>query len=182
MVGGVITVKMVALVAVCPFTVTVMAPVVAPTGTEVVMLVTVLAITVAEVSLNSTILLEGVASKFVPEIVTVVPTTPDNGVKDEIAGGGITVKFEALVAVCPYTVTVIVPVVAPEGTEVVILVTLLAVTVAVVPLNFTVLLAGVASKFVPDIITVVPTPPDAGVNEVMVGGGITVKFVALLAV
>ena len=75
-----------------------------------------------------------------------------------------------------------VPVVAPDGTEVVMLVVVLAVTVAEVPLNFTILLTGVASKLVPDIVTVVPTPPDAGVNDAMVGGGMTVKFVALVAV
>ena len=76
-----------------------MTPVVAPEGTEVVMLVAELAETVAEVPLNFTVLLAGVALKFVPEIVTVVPTPPDDGVNDEIIGGGITVKLEALVAV-----------------------------------------------------------------------------------
>ena len=48
----------------------------------------------------------------------------------------LTVKSEALVAVWPSTVTVILPVVAPAGTEVVILRVVEAVTTAVVPLNY----------------------------------------------
>ena len=52
MVGGTVTVKIVALVAVLPATVTVIAPVVAPVGTVTVMLVAVLAVTVAAVPLN----------------------------------------------------------------------------------------------------------------------------------
>ena len=67
------------------------------------------------------------------------------------------------------TVTVIVPVVAPTGTDVVMLVAVLAVTTAVVPLNFTMLLAGVKSKFVPVIVTEVPIGPLVGVKLVIVG-------------
>lgn len=81
----------------------------------------------------------------------------------------VTVKLVALVAVFPPTVTVIFPVVAPAGTVVVILVVVLAETTAVVPLNFTVLLAGVALKFVPVMVTLVPTGPLEGVKLVMVG-------------
>jgi len=80
-----------------------------------------------------------------------------------------TVKFVALVPVSPATVTVIAPVVEPVGTDVVILVAVLAVTVAVVPLKFTVLLAGVVLKFAPVIVTDVPTGPLPGVNEVRMG-------------
>ena len=47
----------------------------------------------------------------------------------------VTVKSEALVAVLPDTVTVIFPVVAPTGTVVVMLVDVLAVSVALLPLN-----------------------------------------------
>ena len=79
-----------------------------------------------------------------------------------------TVKTPLLVAVLPPTVTEIDPVVAPVGTVVVILVAELAVTNAVVPLNFTILLAGVVSKFVPVIVTDVPTRPLVGVKLVMV--------------
>ena len=55
--------------------------------------------------------------KFVPVITTLVPTGPLAGEKPVIVGAGITVKPLALVAVPPGVVTVIAPVVAPEGTE-----------------------------------------------------------------
>ena len=54
--------------------------------------------------------------KFVPLMVTLVPTAPLAGVKLVIVGGLITVKVPALVAVPPGVVTLIVPVVAPAGT------------------------------------------------------------------
>jgi hypothetical protein len=178
-----VMVKSVALVAVLPATVTVIFPVVAPAGTDVVMLVAVLAVAVAVVPLKRTVLFAGVVLKFVPVIVTVVPSGPEAGVKLVIVGsdGVVTVKSVALVAVLPATVTVILPVVAPAGTVVVMDVVVLAVAVAVVPLNLTVLLAGVALKFVPVIVTVVPVTPDVGVKEVIVGDVpvVTVKFAAL---
>jgi hypothetical protein len=71
------------------------------------------------------------------------------------------------------------------GTVVVMLVAVLAVATAVVPLNLTILFAGVVLKLVPVIVTVVPITPEVGVNEVMLGTGVgtvTVKFVALVAV
>ena len=82
---------------------------------------------------------------------------------------GATVKLVALVAVLPPTVTEIGPVVAPDGTVAVILVDVLAVTVAAVPLNITMLFAGVVSKFVPVMVTVVPMGPLAGAKLVIVG-------------
>ena len=57
----------------------------------------------------------------VPKIVTELPTPPLVGVKlVMVGGGGLTVKFVGLVAVPPGVVTAIGPVVAPEGTLVVI--------------------------------------------------------------
>ena len=144
-------------------------PVTAPVGTVVVMLVAMLAVTTAVVLLNLTILFAGVVSKFVPVMVTDDPTGPLVGLKLLIAGGGIKVKFVELVAVSPFTVTVIAPEVAPTGTAQMMLVAVPAVLVAVVPLNFTVLLAKAGSKLVPVIITVTPTPPLTGLKEVMVG-------------
>ncbi len=44
------------------------------------------------------------------------------------------------------------------------------VTTAGAPLNATILLAGVALKFVPVIVTKVPAAPVVGVNDVIVGG------------
>ena len=109
--------------------------------------------------------------KLVPVMVTDVPTAPLVGLKLVMVGAGaaVTVKLVALVPVSPPTVTVMAPVVAPVGTDVVMPVLVLAVTVAVVPLNFTVLLAGVVEKFVPEIVTVAPTVPLVGAKPLMVG-------------
>ena len=54
--------------------------------------------------------------KFVPLIVTLVPTGPLVGVKLVIVGAGMTVKLVALVPVPPGVVTLSAPVVAPAGT------------------------------------------------------------------
>ena len=51
-----------------------------------------------------------------PVSVTVAPKAPLAGVKLVRVGAGTRVKLEALVAVPPIVVTVIVPVVAPVGT------------------------------------------------------------------
>src|SRR5213594_768399 len=91
----------------------------------------------------------------------------------------VTVKLEALAAVPPGVVTLIVPVVAPVGTVAVICVAELTVNVAVVPLNFT---AVAPVKAVPVIVTLAPTTPVVGEKLVMAGGGITVKLLALVAV
>ena len=165
---GAVTVKLLPLVAVFPATVTVMVPVDAPDGTVVVMLVEELAVTVANVPLKRTVLSVGVALKFVPVMVTVVPMGPLAGVKLKIEST-VTIKLLPLVAVFPATVTAIVPVDAPAGTVVVRLVAELAVTVANVPLKRRVLSVVVVLKFVPVIVTVVPMGPLAGVKVVMVG-------------
>ena len=81
----------------------------------------------------------------------------------------VTRKPAALVAVRPPTVTVIGPVDAPIGTEVVMLIAELAVTVAVIPLNFTMLLLVVVLKFVPVMVTVVPVEPLVGVKDEIEG-------------
>ena len=54
--------------------------------------------------------------KFVPVIVTPVPTGPLVGVKAVIVGAEVTVKLAALVTVPPGAVTLTGPVVAPVGT------------------------------------------------------------------
>jgi hypothetical protein len=93
----------------------------------------------------------------------------------------VTVKLTPLLATPP-TVTTTFPVVAPAGTAAVMLVALQLVGVAVVPLNFTVLVPCVAPKFAPAIVTDVPTNPDAGFKLVMLGAGtVTVKLTPLLA-
>src|SRR2546427_1297722 len=88
----------------------------------------------------------------------------------------VTVKLEALVAVPPGVVTLIVPVVAPVGTVAVICVAELTVNVAVVPLNFT---AVAPVNAVPVIVTLAPIAPLVGEKLVMEGGGMTVKGLAL---
>ena len=75
-------------------------------------------------------------------------------------------KSVALVAVPPGVVTVILPVVAPDGTVAVTDVAVLVVNVAVTPLNLT---AVTPVRFVPVIVTLVPTGPLVGVNDVIVG-------------
>lgn len=180
-----VTVKFVADVAVCPPTVTVIVPVVAPDGTVTVRLVALAAVTVAVVLLNFTVLFAGVALKFVPVIVTGVPTGPDDGEKPDMVGTGITVKSDADVPVCPPTVTVILPVVAPLGTVAISCVAEAEVTVAVTLLNFTVLLPGVVLKFVPLMVIPVPDTPEVGVKLETVGingATLTVKSVAEVAV
>jgi hypothetical protein len=112
-----------------------------------------------------------VAPKFAPVIVTVVPISPDVGFKLAMLGAGVvTVKLTPLLATPP-TVTTTFPVVVPAGTGATMLVALQLVGVAVVPLNFTVLVPWVAPKFAPAIVTGVPTTPDVGFKLVMFGGG-----------
>ena len=76
--------------------------------------------------------------KFAPVIVTAAPTTPVVTDRLVILGAGTTVKFTPLLA-WPDTVTTTFPVVAPLGTVTPILDAPHDVTVAVVPLNLTVL-------------------------------------------
>jgi hypothetical protein len=101
-------------------------------------------------------------------IVTVVPTGPEVGEKEMIVGGAaaVTVKLWELVAVPSGVVTLIGPVVAPEGTVVVTLVFEFAVNVADTPLNVTLV---AAMRSVPVIVTDVPTGPLVGENEEIVG-------------
>src|SRR2546425_11220678 len=99
-------------------------------------------------------------------------------------GGTVTVKLLALVAVPPGVVTLIDPVVAPLGTLVVIWVSVTPLKAAAVPLKVT---AVAPLKWLPLIVTVVPTGPLVGLKELIVGGGaVTVMLpprgvVALLA-
>ena len=108
--------------------------------------------------------------KFVPVIVTVVPTGPLVGVKLVIVGAGtplVTVKEVALVPVPPEVVTAIGPVVAPAGTVAVICTAEPTENVgAVTPLNLT---AVAPVKPLPLIVTDVPGVPEVGVKPVTAG-------------
>ena len=133
-VGVASTVKFEPPVIVMPFTVSEIGPVNAFTGTVTFILLVVDEFTVAGIPLNET---EGVVLKFVPVIVTMAPSEPLEGLNPIIVGVDRTTKLFVLRTVTPLTVTEIFPEVAPEGTVVVRLPVLEAVTTAVVLLNFT---------------------------------------------
>ena len=85
---------------------------------------------------------------MVPVTVICVPGAPIVGVKLVIVGGPVgtpevRVKLSRLVTVFAATVTAIDPVVAVAGTVTVNCVAVAVVTVLIMPLNLTVLLAGV---------------------------------------
>src|SRR5204863_3939 len=162
------------------FVVTTTLPVAAPAGTTATIEVALqLVIEVAAVPLNATVLDPCVAPKFVPVIVTDVPTAPELGTRDVIDGGTVTVKVTPLLGA--FVVTTTLPVVAPAGTMTTIEVALqLVIEVAPVSLNATVLDPCVAPKFVPVIVTEVPTAPEVGASDVIDGGTVTVKVTPLL--
>jgi hypothetical protein len=164
----VLTVKFVALVAVPPGVVTEILPVVAPVGTVAVICVAESTWNVvAVVVLNFTELVVKLAPltvplKFVPVILTDVPTGPKAGVKVVIVGAGAvtTVKLVALVR-CPAAVyTWIGPVVAPDGTTAVTEVALVVVGVTRLDVLKRTWVGGVTKA--PLIVTVEPTKPLAG--------------------
>lgn len=160
-----------------PGVVTEIGPLLAPFGTMAV-------IVCASTTVKTAVLLPNITLvavvKFVPLIVTCVPTGPLAGVKFAIAGAAITAKLVPLVAKPPGVVTVIGPEVAPAGTVAMIFMPL-NLNDALVPLNVT---EVAPLRFAPLIVTDVPTLPLAGVKPVIVGGrcATTVKFVPLCAV
>src|SRR5271170_926431 len=164
-----------------PLTVTTTLPVVAPVGTVATIKVALqLPIVVAVVPLNCTVLEPWVEPKFVPVIVTDEPTAPDVGDRLVMLGADTTVNDDPLLATL-LTVTTTLPVVAPVGTVATIEVApQLPIVVAVVPLNFTVLVPCVEPKFVPVIVTDAPTAPVVGDKLVMLGVGSTVNADPLL--
>jgi hypothetical protein len=165
--GGPIT-KFVALVAVPDGVVTWILPDVAPVGTVAVMDVgEVTVTTVALVLLNRTCV---APQKFAPVTDTIVPATPEAGLNDEIVGAGaaVTVNADDAAGASPFPTTTL-PVVAPQGTEVLSVVAPVIVNAAVTPLNVTEVTFGFW-KFVPVIVTGVPGGPVLGLTFVMVGG------------
>jgi hypothetical protein len=179
MLGVVNTVKPTPLLA-TPETVTTTFPAVAPVGTGTVIELAPQLVGVVAVPLNVTVLVPWLDPKLVPLIFTEVPMAPVVGARLVMLGA--TVKLNPLLA-APLTVTTTLPLVAPEGTVATIDVGLQPVAVAGMPLNVTVLVPCVASKFVPAIVTDVPTGPKLGDKPVMLGPvpG-TVKLTPLLIV
>lgn len=173
-----VTVKVPPLANAAP-TLTSRGPVVAPVGTGTTMVVALQLVGVPAVPLNVTALVPCVAPKFAPLIVTDVPSGPDPGLTFEMTGDGVTVKPTPLLATPPTVTTTLPPVIAPEGTGATTLVSLQLVGTVGVPLKETELNPFVAPKFVPLIVTEVPTVPDEGFKLVICGE--TVKNTELLA-
>jgi hypothetical protein len=176
-----LTVKLLALVTEPPGVVTLIGPVVAPAGTVAVILVALTTLNVAATPLKVTLV---AAVRFVPVIVTVVPTGPKVGANEVIVGAAATIvtsKVCELQSLPPGVVTQIFPVIAPVGTVAVIFVGESTVKFAETPWNVT-LVAPV--KFVPVIVTDVPTGALVGEKEVTVGlaEAVTVKCWELVAV
>lgn len=166
---AVVTVKGTPLLAV-PRTVTTTLPLVAPLGTETTMLVALQLVGVPARPLKVTVLEPWLAPKFAPLMVTEVPRGPDVGLMPEMLGARTTVNVIPLLWIPP-TVTTTGPVVAPAGTEVMMLVALQFDTVAAVPLNITVLVPCVEPKLVPVMVTETPTAPLVWLKLVTVGVG-----------
>lgn len=170
--------KLLKLVPVSDPTVTVIFPVVASEGTVEVILVAVLAVTVAVTPLNFTMLLIGIELKFVPAIVTDVPAGPLVGVNDVIMGVACTKENPTFVAAPPGVVTDTLPVVPAATTAVTLVGETTVNDVAAVPPKLT---AVAPVRFVPVIVTVAPVPALVGVNDVITGAGTKVNpvFVAV---
>src|SRR5215469_7025580 len=165
---GLFTVKATPLLATLE-TVTTIFPVRAPFGTGTAMLAALQFVGVAVIPLNVTVLVLCVLPKLVPVMVTGVPMFPEVGLTELMLGVGVTVKLTPLLA-RPFAVTTTLPVVAPEGTAITIVVAFqLTAVPAPVPLNVTVLVPWLAPKFVPVIVTWAPTGPEFGFTLVMVG-------------
>ena len=115
-------------------------PVAAPAGTGATIRVLDQLVVRAAMPLNSTklALVPTVGPKFVPLTLTTVPMGPALGLTLLMFGGGVTAKGRPLLA-DPVTVTTTLPVVAPTGTDVSMLVSLQEVAVAGVPLKVIVL-------------------------------------------
>ncbi len=165
----------------CPDTVTTTDPDVAPVGTFATIFVADHdVIDVAGVPLKVIVLVPWVDPKLKPFTVTEAPTLPEVGLMLVIPGPDPTTKITPLLDKPP-TVTMTGPVVAPLGTGTAMLVALQAVGTAGVPLKVTTLEPCVDPKFVPVIVTAVPTFPEPGLNEVMLGIAPTTKLTPLLA-
>jgi hypothetical protein len=172
-------VKFEPLVAVPDGVVTEIRPVVAPGGTVAMTRSSLTKLNAADTPFKRTAFTP--VNRF-PLTVTAVPTFPLVGEKLLIVGPlPLTVKFEELVAVPAPVVTVILPVVAPEGTVAVTRSSLTKLNAADTPLKRT---AFTPVKLFPLIVTDVPTEPLEGEKLLIVGAlsTVTVKFEELVAV
>jgi hypothetical protein len=115
-----------------------------------------------------------------PVRVTTSPTTAVLGDTPVIPNDSTTVKLFPLLAT-PEAETTALPVVAPIGTVVIMLVALQLVGVASAPLKLTVPVPCAEPKLVPLMVTEVPTLPEVTERLLILGAGITVKLTVLLA-
>ena len=152
------------LVAVPPGVVTEIVPLVAAFGTVADMWLASVTEKVADVPLNFTLV---APVKSVPVIVTLAPTNPLVGEKLVIVGTATAnVKLLAETAVpCGVTMEIF-PVTAPLGTTAVTVVALTAINAAAAPPIVT---EVAPLKFVPVIVTELPTAPLVGLKLVMLG-------------
>ena len=138
-------------------------------GTAVEIDVDVAELKIAKLPLKSVRSFAMAVSKFVPLIVTAVPAKPIAGENPVIDGAfeEVTWNEPLLVALPAGAVTLIVPEVAPPGTDTTNWVIVADVTVADVPLKLTVFWLGTVLKEVPFMVTVVPTGPLVGTNPMI---------------
>ena len=178
MFGVASTVKLMPLLA-TPFAVTTTFPVVAPTGTAATIEPAV-QLVIMPTGVPLKVRVPGLAPKFEPVMVTELPIGPAVGVSPVIPGVASTVNGEPLLGT-PLTVTTTFPVVAPAGTAATTEVAVQVVnTLAATPLKATVLVPLADPKFVPVIVTELPTGPEVGERPVIAGVGTTVKLAPLL--
>jgi hypothetical protein len=123
---------------------------------------------VAVMPLNFTVLELCVAPKLVPPIVTTLLGNPEFGERLVICG--VTVN-ERLLLAAPPTLTTTEPLVAPLGTNAVMLVGLQLLAVAAVPLNVMELDPWAEPKFEPVILTAKPIGPVSTESDDNDGGG-----------
>jgi hypothetical protein len=175
MVGACKTVKLAPLVAIPPTVVTEIGPLVATEGT-VAMIFMPLNLKLALAPLKATCV---APFRLLPLMVTALPTPPTAGEKLAIVGGRFETTLNAVpvVAEPPPVVTVIKPLVAPDGTVAVICVSEFTAKLALVLLKVT---RVAPVKAVPAIVTAAPIPPLAGLKLAIVGAGIKVKLLLLV--
>ena len=153
----VVTVKLLAELALPPAVVTEILPVVAPLGTVVEICVALFTVNEAACPLNATAV---APLRFVPVMVTPAPMSPLLGLKLVMAGAGtVTVKLAAELAFPLGVVTEILPVVALLGTVAAICVALVTAKAAAIPLKLT---AVAPIRLVPVMVTGVATGPLPG--------------------
>jgi len=149
-------------------TVTTIDPVVAPTGTGTEMFVSDQLNGTAATPLKVTVLVPCGTPKFVPATAIIVFVLPDEGVADDIDGGGMKVKDTELLGYPP-TVTMTGPVVAVVGTLALIDVSAQLVIGTAAPFNVTVLVPWVLPNFVPLTVITAPARAESG-NRVEICG------------